>query len=760
MAAQLSPYRLGKARDLYNIFNAFNSFSYTLLAGSIITLFALRLSATSTFIGILNALVYVAFFFLPLGKLLARRFAIIRIYSIAWIVRAVGMAPLLIAPYLASTGQSEFALQLTLMGVLAFHISRGIGMIGNNPVLNDLSYGPDRSSYMTQIQVINNAVGMISNFAIALLLGRDPPLFLYAVIIACGIIGGVASGFMLKNIPEPQVNVHKSTEENFFTILKESSKQPSFKQFIVLLLLLALVSGIARVFIVVYSREVFKQDDGMVSLYAVFGGLGSMMIGFIVKFLIDRVGAKPLFICCTIISLISMIPVVLFPAGAVDNLIPVILYLSFLFFIMNFGFIGAEGIAQTYFLALIPEKYMLDMGIVYFFCFAIAGSGGSLLAGIFLDLCTSFNLGIFNSYKILYGILIVLTIIVLLLQRTLVLLGALSLKSTIEVLFSLRDLKAITLLDRLNKTNDSQEEEAILDALHDTPSQLSIHELLDRVSSPLLSTRQEAIRAMETLPMLTGDAEKALMNDIVNNPYTTAYISARILGKQKIFSAIPLLRELALSDDYMLAGEAIIALARLGDEAFRPQIEKIISQTTNPRLIIMGIEAFGIYHASASLTILLDILRNTPVTTTYLRDEVVLSMSRILDIQNKFYALLIKFLEDPSLCATLALDEAEAATEYYKSLHSGWNIFRNKERFAHSAAQAQALQPAVAAYIQGKGALFSRWIWELPDTLVDPTTQMVLAETVLDTELCSILRLQLLISHWGASKLREWSETA
>jgi hypothetical protein len=375
MSASLSPYRLGKARDLYNIFNVFNAFSYTVLAGSIIILFAMRLEATSTIIGTLNALVYVAFFFLPIGKMLARRFSIIRIYSITWIVRAVAMIPLLIAPYIASAGNRDLALNLTLWGVLAFHVSRGVGMIGNNPVLNELAAGSDRASYMTQIQVINSAVGMISNFAIALLLGRDPPLFLYAIIIATGIIGGVASGLMLRKIPEPQVNTDKKNV-NFFAILKESSTRPSFKQFIVLLLLLALASGVARAFIVVYSREVFKQDDGMVSLYAVFGGLGSMMIGFIIKFLIDRVGAKPLFICCTVIGLVSMLPLVLFPASLIgdNNLITIILFLSFIFFIMNFGFIGAEGIAQTYFLALIPAEYMLDMGIVYFFCFGIAGA--------------------------------------------------------------------------------------------------------------------------------------------------------------------------------------------------------------------------------------------------------------------------------------------------------------------------------------------------------------------------------------------------
>ena len=51
MASQLSPYRLGKARDVYNYFNIFNAVSWNLLLGSIITLFALRLKASSTYIG-------------------------------------------------------------------------------------------------------------------------------------------------------------------------------------------------------------------------------------------------------------------------------------------------------------------------------------------------------------------------------------------------------------------------------------------------------------------------------------------------------------------------------------------------------------------------------------------------------------------------------------------------------------------------------------------------------------------------------------
>ncbi|MDR0689313.1 MAG: MFS transporter [Spirochaetaceae bacterium] len=757
MASMLSPYRLGKARDLYNLFTVFNSFSWSLLAGNIIILFALRMNASSTIIGLLNALIYVAFFFLPLGKLLAKRFSIIRIYSIAWLIRTLAMIPLVCAPFAVSAGRHDLAMALTLLGVLAFHIFRGIGMIGNNPVLNYLAAGPDRGSYMTQIQVINSAVGMFAGFIIAVVLGRDPPLFLYSILITLGIVGGILSSALVNRIPEPE-GPEGEAPVDFFNMLRESLSKASFRHFIIILFLVALVSAIARAFLVVYSREVFFQGDGMVSLYSVFGGLGVLMAGLAIKFLVDRIGVKPIYLVCTIIGFAGMIPIVLFPRGAVENLSTVILFLSFLHFIVNFGFLGAEGIAQTYFLALVPAKYMLNMGIVYFFVFGLAGAGGSFLAGLFLDIFSALEISVFTSYKILYILLIGITALILVMQKSLVALGSLPFRGAMEVMFSFRDLRAITLLDKLNKTNDREEEEALLGALHDTPSQLSIQGLLDRTKSPRLSTRSESLRALETLDALNEDAEKALVNDTINNPYTTAYISARILGNHRVYAAIPILRELAGSHDYMLAGEAIIALAKLKDEAFRPEIERIILNTENPRLKIMGVEAFGLYGASESLPLLLDILKAAD-PPPYLRDEVILSMASILRIQNQFYPLLVRFLEDEFRIATLCKDEAESAFEFYASTHGNKRRLDKNSEKALLDKQARRLPPAVSAYVDHlNGTLLSRWILELPGNLTDTISQIVFAEAVLDDEIKTYRRLQLLVSHWTAGKLRQWSK--
>ncbi|MCL2761943.1 MAG: MFS transporter [Treponema sp.] len=761
MISPLSPYRLGKAREVFNIFNVFNSLSWNLLVGSIITLLALRLGASSTYIGTLSALLYVSFFFMPLGKLLARWFKVVNIFSIAYTMRALGMLPVVFAPVAAYLGHHDTALGLTMLGVAIFHVMRGIGIVGNNPILSNLSAGPDRGSFLTQVQIVNSATGMFSGFAIALILGKEPPLFLYSIIMTAGIICGITSGVLIRKVPEPPIS-GKSEKVSLPAMFREALSEPSIKRFLGILLIVALTSGVSRTFLVVYAREVFFQDDGMILLYGVFGGLGNLLIGMLIKFLVDRIGAKPLFILCVMLGLITMIPIVFFPSSAIGNLTAVTLFFSFLFFMLNLGFLGSEGIAQTYFMGLIPSEKMLDMGILYFLVFGIAGASGSLLAGLLLDMLAFFGLSPFVSFKILYAILIAVVAIAIHLQRKLTPLGALSFTEAVKVMFSYRDLQAISLLDRLNKAQDYHKEEQLLGELKNAPSQLAIDGILARARSPRLVTRQESIRALERLDALSTDAETALTNDIINNPFTTAYISARILGKHGCTAAIPLLRELIASTDYMLAGESMIALAKLQDKEFRPQIEQIILDTQNPRLKIMGSEALGIYGAPDSLHTLLEILRRhsgagadgTADPQPYLRDEVVLAMSAIIGTQSLFYPVLVRFTADPSLAPALAMDQAESAFEYCNT-SIGSKKTRAKDQLAHLKKQAETIQAAVSSLVHDKdGAPLSRWIQELPAE----TAQTVFSETLLHTETTSHTHLYLLIVHWAAQQLRRWTK--
>jgi HEAT repeat protein len=409
-------------------------------------------------------------------------------------------------------------------------------------------------------------------------------------------------------------------------------------------------------------------------------------------------------------------------------------------------------------MGLLPEEKMLDLGILYFMIFGIAGACGSFFAGIFLDMFKVLGVSNFISFKVLYITQIILALIALFLQKKLRSLGSMPLRGALEVIFSIRDLRAISLLDKLNKAQDSNEEEVLIGELYHTPSQLSLKGLLERARSPRLATRLESIRALEKLPTLDENAEKALVDDITNNPFTTAYISARILGNHHRTAAIPLLRDLASSTDYMLAGESIIALAQMKDEVFRPQIEKIILDSKNPRLKIMGAEALGLYNNTESLQVLFNILRGSD-PPPYLLDEVALAMAAILGTQREFYRILDRYVADKSLAATLAIDEVESAHEFYK------NFTGNKRKQfgnsgVHISQHADTIHKAVNEYIVKKnGVELSRWIFELPDEYCagGGIVRLVLSEAVLDDELSANECLRLLISHWSANQLRSWA---
>jgi len=755
MASHLSPYRLGKAREIYNFFNVFNAISWNLLVGIIITLFALRLEASATYIGLMSSTFYISLFMLPFGKILARRFSIIKVFGFAWSARAVCMLLAAAAPFFEYAGYRNIALLLIMLGVFLFHILRGIGMIGNNPVLSELAVGPDRGSYMTQIQIINSAIGMFGSFLIAMVLGVEPPIFVFSVLLSLGVITGIISGYIIKKVPEPPVE-ENNQKLNLFDIFKDALSQDSLRHFMSILFLVVLVSGVTRTFVIVFAREIFAHSDGLISLYSVFGGFGYLVAGLSVKFLVDRLGAKPLFLVSIAVGSVSMLPVIFFPASAVTNVTGAILFMVFLFFMLNFGFLGSEGIAQTYYLALVPSNKMLDMGILYFFIFGVAGAGGNFLAGILLDFLFMTGMPPFTAFKILFGIMTLLAVIALAMQNKMKPLGSLPLKDALEIIFSFRDLRAINLLDKLNKAEDSREEELLLGALHDTPSNLAVDGLLERAGSPRLATRMESIRALEKLDKLNEKTQKALLDDIKNNPFTTAYISARILGNHGYSGDIPVLRESALSNDYMLAGEAIIALAKMKDETFRPEIEKIVLETQNPRLKIMGAEALGRYRSVESIPVLLDILRrdNPP---PYLRDEVILAVASILNIQKHFYKLLVRYKADNSLAVTLALDEVEYANESVKSTLNGKKKISDENKGA-IISHAERFAAAVRNYVkENNGADFSRWISDVPDEYSGGIIKPVLMEAVLDDDLSVHNTLRLLIVNWAARELRSWA---
>ncbi len=720
MVSALSPARLKAARNSFFAFNVLNSVSFVLLSGSFITLFALRLGASNAFVGLLNACAYANYFFLPVGKRLVARRRIVEVFGWGWMLRYLSMIPLLGAPLLVLAGLPGVGFGLILAGVALFNVFRGIGLIGNNPVLAFLAEGKDRGVFLVNVQIVNNLAGMGTSLLAALVLGRVASAALYVALIAAGIGVGIAGSLLLLKTPEPEAYRPRDST-GLWRTAREAFREPAFRVFIEVLVLVAFVAGMARSFLPVYAKEVYAQGDDLIMLYSLLGSLGSVAMGILTRLLVDRLGAKPLYVIFTAVSALSLIPAALSPSPA--SPLGVALFLGALHFLSSFGLSGEENAGQTYYFALVPRERTLDLAVVYFIAYGLGGSLGAGAGGLILDVLRdgiggAWSLGRADSYRVFFGLLLALLVWALVRMGRLVRLGGATVRESLGVIFSLRDLRAFDLLSRLDRTYDPDEEVRLIREIGDYASTQSQGELLGYLSSPRFETRLEALLALENIKDLRPATLAALVSHVEQNPFTTAYLAARILGKSGDKTAMGPLRRAIQTKDYMLQGTAAIALARLGDRASHAAIEQLLVETDNPRVRIQTAYALSIFGERSSIPTLVSCLRRED-PPAYVSDELVIAIASLLGLEKRFYPMYAAFIEEEASGIAALEDAALERAARRETSRPAW-----EGEFA-AALTALFEEPP-------RGAPMGRLVLEVGS---DQAAEVVLAEAALDPHL-------------------------
>jgi HEAT repeat protein len=329
----------------------------------------------------------------------------------------------------------------------------------------------------------------------------------------------------------------------------------------------------------------------------------------------------------------------------------------------------------------------------------------------------------------------------------LVRLGSASVRESIGVLLSIRDLKAFNLLARLEKSDDPVEEIGLIHEIGadaggsaSAPAQVG---LLAYLSSPRLDVRLEALLAIENMGKLGPEGVEALALEVERHPFTTAYLAARILGKAsgaegsssdageeaaaRRARVLPILRKAAEGEDYMLQASAMVALARLGDRESIRLIERCLSSSGIPRVRISAAFALEILESRASVPALVSCLRSES-DPAFVSDELVLSTASILGLMPAFYALYAAFLEGES-SGLAALGDAAA-----ESLGGA----RSPGRAAFDEALARLMSeppdgaPMGRLLLTGKRKARTRKSRSGPSSAEDAALGMILAEAALD----------------------------
>ncbi len=639
----LSKYQIAKGRKLYGIFTSFNSISFTLVTGNVLSIYAMYLQASALVIGLINAFNFLSFFAIPLGRSLTKKHSIMKVYANAWLARISCVLLMLAIPFLVSSGIPEMGIFCILVSNFGFNFFRGIGTIANNPVITDLAPGKDRGSFMVFLSLTWNTSALLATLLLAFFLQFGESLTVLNAAVSIGIISGFISSFVLFKMPSSDTE-QKTEPTNFSKSFLTAMHDRSFRLFLIAFMIIGFGVGCARPFIIVYAREVYQQPDSFVTFITFFTSLGALCMGLVTRLFIDKIGAKPMYLLFTALTIVSLIPAVISPT--ISSGFIAFLYLCLIAFVSNLGFSGEENAGQTYFFGLIPREAVLDLSIVYFLVSGIAGATGSLVAGVILDAFEQSGLSVTASYRLFFGIQIIIISISFFIQLKLKALDSYSLKEALPMFFSVRDIRGLSLLYKLDRSKTVREKTELLTELRLSNTTAATTNLLEHLSSPSFAVRSEAIAGMESLPKLNTPTIEILIQELEKGLYTTAYRAARILGNFKIQKAVPNLLACIHSEDYILAGESMVALARIGDESAQTKISEVLESTKNTHISLWGVRAMEMYANATSIPVLQNVLRvNSGIAV--IESEVTLAFASIMGIDKTFFPAFSQYSESP-----------------------------------------------------------------------------------------------------------------
>lgn len=692
MSEQLSAFRIKKARLIFDSFSGINSFSFALVTGNTITLYAMLLGANSTIIGLLGAFMSLSFFSIPLGKYGLKRWGLVKTFAHNWTLRNFSLVPLLFIPFFYARGAEEVSLILMLLSVLLFNFFRGIGLISNNPVIGILSTGKNRGEYIVWLSLVNNATALVATLFLAVLLWHGTGVKLYNFAMIVGIVTGTLASLLLYRLPDSGMKSFESTEKplSIFSSLKTAFSNDNLRTFLLSYLVLGLGIGMARPFIIVFSKEVYNQSDGILTVFTMCSILGALLMGLVLRLVIDRLGAKPMYIIFSAIVPVSLL--FAFASPAIGAPVASIIFLGLLSAAVNVGFAGQESAAQTYFFATVPRNQLVDMSMLYFFILGGTGVLGAVLGGAFLDVLYALGFSPVTSFRIFFLVCIVLTGLGIIIQRRLQDLGSYHVRDSLAVLFSPRDMRALTLLRKLDTTRDPARETRLIAEIGTVGSAISVEKLLDHLSSPRFAVRYEALQSVTRLERLSSRVTETLLFELEHGEFSTAALSARLLGQFRVSQSGPLLRSALSSPDYRLVAEAMLALARIGDERAQFLAGDVLLSSNNPFILINGIRAMEIWHNTAAVPILLDLLRNDHLPP-HIGDETILTLSELMGVPRHFFYRYEDYIRQRENKTVLIYDEID-------------EVFSRRKRQDHT------FQKIILDFLQDQYAdePFVRWV--------------------------------------------------
>ena len=651
-AFSLSPERQWRSQKLIQISQIFNALAYACLADHVLTLYALKLGANSAFIGLLSSLVNLTMLFGLVGKRMVERYGPVRVFGMSWLLRYLLGGLMALAPVAAGFYGKDAGLAVLLLGALLLFTFRATGNNANTLLIARITTPYNRGRLVASQFTIFYAGSMLMLLLYSLFLGRAAPLWRFQAFIAFGVVSGVTSALIALRIPEiPEPRQEKSVTMR--SMVQLFVQTPALRRFLISGMWTRAVLSAALPFLVVSMRVGAGLPEDRILLLVIFHSIGNVFASFMNRLYLDRFGARPMMLlygACLALALFGWV--------AAPGLPPALLAANFLIYgLVLPGFTSAQ---VPYLFNLVRAREQYAASLFSEIAMGMAGFAGAFFGGLLINQMQTWTGGGLTPFRWYFFILALISLVALAATRRVPPVRDRKLREVLNIFLSPRDLQALFYLSNLTGRMTAKEEGEALDRIGDFGSTLSEKELLEGLASPRLVVRAGALQALRNVPP-TPAMQRALLDEVKNHEFTTAYLAADVLGIYAVREALPLLRQALRSHDLFLRSKAMLSLGRMRDEVAYPDIAQILRTTSNPRLLIHGMNAFSFYGRSELIGEILARVQTFESTTVC--SEAHLSIADLCGTGEDFYSDYKAYLREPHVATGILQDLAEKQRE-------------------------------------------------------------------------------------------------
>jgi len=352
-------------------FAVFNAFSFQIILGSPMVLYAKKLGASATVLGIIASLMpLLVIFQIPAAGYLPqvgfRRF----VYG-GWGIRVTFIFLMALVPLAGGFLDPSTQLALLLLLLFGFNLSRGISSCAWMPWITALVPEHARGQYLARDAALVNASSFVTFVLAALCLGGSPASWQFSGIFLFSAMAGAASLTFLKKMPDVPVPPEPKTTVMTVPWLA-MLRHPPFYKLLVTAVFWSIASGGLPVFTVAYLKSEVRFSEATVLLItsiSYLGGLGSLWF-FGRRF--DTMGSKPVLGIGLLVWLLILAAWVMIAGGLLAPALPLLLLLHAL--------TGLFGAACQTAISRLAMVVIPAMGRNHFF--ALFSVGSSLALGL------------------------------------------------------------------------------------------------------------------------------------------------------------------------------------------------------------------------------------------------------------------------------------------------------------------------------------------------------------------------------------------